>query len=198
MTANVPDMPRVWFISSDDNYLIQLQPDRFLLNWREGAKRSPYPRYKTISRRFKALFGKFEKFLKENELGTLALVQAELSYINHLRPDKGWSTFADIGEVFPDLAWRRGGRYLPAPTGISFRSNHKMDGGALQVAIQSARIAGEGTPLIRFDITARGAATEFESAGVWAWYDQANVWIVDAFVDMTSKRMQQDLWRRVK
>jgi hypothetical protein len=51
-------------------------------------------------------------------------------------------------------------------------------------------------PVIRFDIATRVNTAELDSLTAWKWFDLANTWIVDAFVDVTSKNMQRDFWKR--
>jgi len=191
-----PDFPRVWFISSDEACLIQLQHDRFLFNWRAQDGRNEYPRYPKVIQKFKRHFGEFKEFLKDNALGEPALLGTELSYINNIRPGAGWGNFSEVGEIFPDFSWRRGSRSLPPPEAFNFRSSHAMPAGRLHVAVATAKFK-DNSPLIRFDLTARGAVPEVDEGGLWNWYDQANTWIVDAFIDLTSENMQTNVWQRV-
>ena len=164
IVVNAPEMPRVWFVSEDDTCLIQLQPDRFLFNWREGPNRAPYPRYKNVIKKFRELFQTFEKFVARHKLGNIVPISYELSYINYIRQGQGWKTFADIGEIFPDLSWRTGDRFVSEPVNFAFRSAHVMSPGQLQLSVQSAKSAPEKAPLIRFDIAARVAVTELRIA----------------------------------
>jgi uncharacterized protein (TIGR04255 family) len=198
--VNAPDMPRVWFISDDDTCLVQLQPDRLLFNWREGPSRAPYPRFKTIMGKFRPIFTKFKKFISDNKLGELSLVQTDVAYINHIKFGHGFESFADIGEVFPDFSWRRGDRFVSPIENFQFRSNHHLpDDGILQISILSARSTADKMPIIRFDLMARGSAASLKNQDdIWNWYNLANTWIVDSFIDMTSKAMQRDVWKRVK
>ncbi len=77
-----PMRGRLWFVSNDDNHLIQFQDDRFLLNWRRRPNGIEYPRFEGTSsalaeylRRLNDLFTK--------ALGTgLTINQAEATYIN--------------------------------------------------------------------------------------------------------------------
>jgi uncharacterized protein (TIGR04255 family) len=191
-------MPRVWFISKDDTCLVQLQPDRLLFNWREGMSKKAYPRFKKIAAKFRPIFDKYKKFVRANKLGELQVVQTELTYINHIRFGGGFDSFAALGELFPDFSWRRGGRTLEAPDNFQFRSTHPLpDENKLFLLITSAKVRADQTPMIRFDLTARGRGIKAVD-DVWNWYGRANVWIVDSFVDMTSKAMQRDIWKRTK
>jgi uncharacterized protein (TIGR04255 family) len=198
--VNAPDMPRVWFVSPDETTLIQLQPDRFLFNWREGRDRAKYPRFKWILARFRRFFMEFQRFVTDNNLGDLAPTQAELTYINHIKQGEGWSTLDDIGGVFPDLSWRRAGkRFTPAPQSVHFRSSHELVDGTLSALIQSARSRPGDVPLIRFDLSVRSSAVaRLEGDSFWNWFEVANALIDSAFLDLTSERVQVEIWKRVK
>lgn len=93
---------RQWFLSDSGNGLIQIQPDRFLVNWRALDPPAKYPRYKHMRSVFEARFGDLTAFVKGRKLGELDVVQAELSYINVIQVGrenlgrietflKGWS-----------------------------------------------------------------------------------------------------------
>jgi uncharacterized protein (TIGR04255 family) len=198
--VNVPDMPRVWFVSADDTTLIQLQPDRFLFNWREGRAKAKYPRFNWILARFRRHFAEFQRFATDHDLGDLSVTQAELTYINHIHQDDGWSTLADIGNVFPDLSWRSGGtRSMPAPQNLHFRSTHELPDGTLIATIQSARSRPADLPLVRLDLRVQSSAvSRLEGDGFWNWFQIANSLIDSAFIDLTSDRIQAESWKRVK
>jgi uncharacterized protein (TIGR04255 family) len=191
-----PDLPRVWLISGDDSRLVQLQPDRLLFNWRDQPD-AKYPRYPTIIARFKQLFAKYQNFLKDNGLGEISLVGTELSYINTIKPGAGWHGIADLGGVFPDFSWRREDRLLSTPEAINFRSTHPMPSGRLHVAIQTAKSKEQPEQHVRFDLTARGNVSEIGPDAIWNWFDNANTFIVRAFVDLTSESMQRTVWEKV-
>ena len=189
-------LPRVWFVSKDDTCLIQVQQDRFLFNWR-SRQGNKYPRYPTVVRKFKGLFAKFERFLRDNRLGELALIGSEMTYVNVIQSGAIWQKPEHVWEVFPDFSWRRGSRFLPPPASFNFRSNHETDAGRLSVGIATARHK-DGTQGVRFELTARGGPSHLEQGRIWSWFDQANTLIVDAFIDLTSKHMQVDEWQRTK
>jgi uncharacterized protein (TIGR04255 family) len=80
---------RAWFISADDSKLIQLQDDRFLVNWRRG--RGEYPRFEAIRDEFNNRFGQFSQLTTDASLGPLTPAQIEVSYFNRIvgvQPDE--------------------------------------------------------------------------------------------------------------
>src|SRR5260370_25338572 len=93
---------RQWFLSESGNELVQVQPDRLLVNWRAGDPAERYPRYRHMRSVFESRFAELAGFAKDQGFGDLDVVQAELSYINVIqlsREDlgrletflKGWS-----------------------------------------------------------------------------------------------------------
>src|SRR5689334_18752740 len=44
----LPLLPRVWFVSKDQNGIIQIQRDRLLQNWRKVRLTDEYPRYTKV------------------------------------------------------------------------------------------------------------------------------------------------------
>jgi uncharacterized protein (TIGR04255 family) len=83
-------IPRVWLINAADDRLVQLQPGRFLFNWRRREGAGPYPRYKTLSNSFFELFQEFQSFVAENRLGEIEVSGYELTYFNHVFEQENW------------------------------------------------------------------------------------------------------------
>ena len=85
------ETPRIrwWFLSKDGHKLIQLQDDRFLLNWRglEAPLREEYPGYDALRREFLELFTLFEATLKELGIGSLNMHSCEMAYVNLIAID---------------------------------------------------------------------------------------------------------------
>ena len=101
---NVVTLPaaRQWFLNDLGTELVQLQPDRLLINWRVGDEPSEYPRYGHMRETFVSRFNDLSQFVAEEKLGELEITQAELTYINVIEAErdelgridrflKGWS-----------------------------------------------------------------------------------------------------------
>jgi uncharacterized protein (TIGR04255 family) len=63
-------MPKCWFMNDEGTRLVQLQNDRFVLNWRRMQTDEPYPHYPQLKSEFERKFGDFIQFLQENNIGT--------------------------------------------------------------------------------------------------------------------------------
>lgn len=65
MTSTEFPLPRVWFINSADDNVIQLQRDRFFFNWRRSAPVEKYPRYEFVIKSFREYLTEFSRFLSD-------------------------------------------------------------------------------------------------------------------------------------
>ena len=95
------EMPRVWYSENTGPFLIQIQPDRFLLNWIKGDKEANnYPHFDAILKKFGEEYTNFVNFCMENRIGEAIPEFYELTYINHLSIDDSWKTTSDLSNYF--------------------------------------------------------------------------------------------------
>jgi len=197
--TDVPPLPRIWFIHKEENGIIQVQRDRFIINWRKIRSKDEYPRYHHVNNLFRKSLSQFETFLKENKIGEIEHLQYEMTYINHLPQKEGWETLEGIGELFPDFPYKsHGKRILPCPEGINFRIRFDLpsQAGRLHVNVRSAELTPTKTPIILLELTARGIGLDKTVEGMWKWFDLAHEWIVYGFADLTSEEVQKKIWKR--
>src|SRR5207249_11649094 len=81
---NVPRMPRYLFLNEKGTVVLQVQQDRFTVNWRKRSPDDEYPRFEAIAKIFEDYAGKFAGFLKERNLGSIQITQAEVTYVNRI------------------------------------------------------------------------------------------------------------------
>ncbi len=190
-------LPRVWLISGADDRLIQLQPGRFLFNWRRRESAGPYLRYQTLSKTFFDLFSIFEKFGNKHKLGDIEIREYELTYINHILENKGWRFPEHIGRVVKELAWQAPGhRFLPPPLTVSWKARFEFKDapGTLSVNISPATQAKDATQLLILEMSARGLPADAPRDHMEQWFSRAHEWIVRGFEDLTSDEAQRELW----
>lgn len=190
-------LPRVWLINDADNRLIQLQPGRFLFNWRHREGTGPYPRYDTLSRTFFTLFRNFRDFVGNHELGDIEILEYELTYINHVFEEEGWKFPEQLGRVINQLEWQvRNYRFLPYPSTMSWQAQfpfHEQPGGLL-VKVNPATRRTDDKQLLVIELSARGLPSEAPIDQIERWYSHAREWIVRGFEDLTSDEAQKELW----
>lgn len=148
---------RVWFIAQDDEFLVQIQQDRFYFNWRRRGDR--YPSFEDrggragILSRLLSQFSDFCDFVRAESSGEVIPRYAEVTKVDFLREGTHWSDLDDLLvlvptlSVFPRVAG--GGRW-------SASASVKTDLGddrTLSVALQ---MSGEsGQRLVKAETTAR-------------------------------------------
>ena len=195
----LPLLPRIWFVSKDQNGIIQVQRDRFLHNWRKVRPTDEYPRYGTVIEKFRKARSVFDSFLKENDLGTIVPVQFEMSYVNHIPQGPGWQSTKDISHIFPDFSWRNGTRFLNEPEKINWSTSFLLpdQSARLHIAIQLAARRQDRLPVLVLELTVRGIGPDTSPEGSQSWFDTAREWIVRGFADITGDDIQQRIWKRV-
>jgi uncharacterized protein (TIGR04255 family) len=192
-------IPRVWLINAADDRLVQLQPGRFLFNWRRRENAGPYPRYATISDQFFELFHEFQSFVAKNQLGEIEVSEYELTYINHVLEQEEWKFPASIGRVIDHLAWNAERyRFLPQPSPINWQVRFEFPEGpgALVAKLNPARHAKEGRDLLVLELSARGLPAEVPLDQMQNWFSHAHRWIVRGFEDLTTDEAQKVLWAK--
>jgi uncharacterized protein (TIGR04255 family) len=197
---SVPFLPRIWFVSGDENAIVQVQRDRFLHNWRKVRPTDEYPRYSSVKTRFTQRCAEFEDFLVENQLGAIHLIQQEMTYVNHIPAGSGWDSVEHVGRIFPDFNWRLGSRFLAHPEKVNWRTTFVLpeNAGRLHLTIQTAFRRPDKMPLFIVELTVRGIGKERTVRGMWQWFDMARQWIVNGFADITSAELQKNIWKRTE
>lgn len=197
--TEIPPLPRIWFVHTNDTGVIQIQRDRFLHNWRKKRPEDEYPRYHNVIKMFYDRLSDFRSFLAEAKLGTIQPLQYEMTYINHIPQGEGWTTIGEIGRVFPDLSWRSGTqRFLPDLEGFNWRAGFLLPdrAGRLHATIRPVVRRTDLRRILALELTARGMGSDASPEGMRAWFDLARQWIVRGFTDLTSDDIQQKVWRR--
>lgn len=189
--------PRLWFINRNQDQLIQVQHDRFYFNWREGPNRSKYSTYGEIFERFIHYWHQYEIFLEVARLDRPVLRECELTYINHIPQDVGWTSMLDVSNVLPRLAWKANeAKFLPAPRALNWNAVFDLpdDKGRLTVKLQPAFRGKKKEPIVVLELTAKGLGNDKSEKGIGSWFETAHEWIVKAFEDLTSTEIQQRVW----
>jgi len=189
---NKPPLRRTWLISSDGNWLTQIQGDRFLHNWRTVKDGDAYPHFERCYERFDRAWSEFLSFCADHEFDAPEVDQLEVTYINHVAAGQGWRSLEDIGSVFPDLRWRGRHQYLNTPESVSFDAAFPLASvrGRLHVSIQHGLRTGEPPEAVLVcDLTARGVPEPPVTMRDWIF--EARCAIVRAFTDLTADDVHQ-------
>ena len=80
LPAAPPPAQRTWLVSADDQYLVQLQDDLFISNWRR--RQDPYPHFESLFDLFWTRFTLFRSQVADDSELPLQLQQLEVTYVN--------------------------------------------------------------------------------------------------------------------
>jgi uncharacterized protein (TIGR04255 family) len=195
------ELPRTWFISQDQVFLIQLQKDRIFFNWRKSDSDSPYPRYQTRRRRFRSTLDTFISFLDREAIGSLEIVGVESGYINIFEFGRELQSIADIGHLFPSINFATAGTSVLSDlshVNAIFEFKLPDERGKMTISIQKAAKPRDGSSVLKLDIFARWTAPEITQSDAFDWLDSAHVAIVKSFSEITNKNIQRDLWEKYR
>lgn len=193
-------IPRQWFEDANGN-LVQIQDDRFVVNWRkvEGQK---YPSYKKICPSFFKHYDKFKQHCEIMELGEISPDLMELTYVNHIVPHQDfWSDHGLIDEVFSHWEYDPSDTIvLKKPSRVKWEMVFDVPDSKTRLRITCTPVTHKetGEHALRIELLARGVAEKWTEAGMKRWFDVAHHWIVWGFVDITSPVMQDKVWLRTK
>jgi uncharacterized protein (TIGR04255 family) len=198
-----PQVPRLWFMNTQKTELVQIQADRFTHNWRKVGEGENYPRYEALRERFFSELTELDAFFKSWQIGTIQPNQCEVTYVNRLelrgldfRAEPGLAVnLLPRGHLQPD----REGPGLPELEDCNLMGRYVLkdaDGeprGRLLVTVQP----WPKEPVLRLDLTVRGAPTSADFEAVADFLDEGRRTIVHGFTAITTERMHET-WGRVK
>jgi uncharacterized protein (TIGR04255 family) len=191
-------LPRVWLISENEQKLMQIQRDRILFNWRKRAPDHVYIRFAAALQQLVHGVRQFWAFLDGERIATPKAQKYELTYTNILTKGAGWDQPADIAKLiritppsealsaFPNLLATSGGAAGSLPDGR----------GELAAKVAFGNRVIDGTPIYKFDLTARGLGESNSIESMEEWFRFAHDQISDLFVAITTERAQYEIWRR--
>ncbi|MCA9664091.1 MAG: TIGR04255 family protein [Myxococcales bacterium] len=189
-------LPRTHFVSDDDAWVVQLQDDRFLQNWRLTRDEDEYPHFEAIYAEFSRNLELWRSFCSDVGEGELAITHAEVSYVNHIPEGAGWHRLDEIGEVFADLAWRReSNRYLPAPNSVQWTAEFPLAeaSGTLRIAIKHGRNRRSQDGVLLCELVAAGQLGELP---LEQWLYEGRCAIVRGFTDLITEDVQREQFGR--
>lgn len=189
----LPPLRRVLFYSEDQSTLLQVQDNRFHLNWRKIRAEDTYPRFARVFALFKEWLAVYRDFAKEKDLGEVNPQRYELTYINHI--DTAGDFSRALEENVKLFNWTRvAPKYLSAPktVGAVWQFDMKDGLGTMNANLTHARNA-EGNDLLVLGLNCVGE--KVETVTLDQWFEAAHRSIVFGFTDLTTEEAHH-LWGR--
>ncbi|MGI8640407.1 MAG: TIGR04255 family protein [Pyrinomonadaceae bacterium] len=192
ISLNKSPEARCWFFDDNGNWLLQIQNNRFISNWKRASP--SYPNYKGFNERFEREWNRFNEFLNTEKLGQLHLLQCEVSYINHIEVN---INFDDLGDIFPIWGEINKEGFLPKPEAVGFNTAYVIpeNRGRLYVAMQPVVRHSDFKAVIQLAITAKVKIASDNNNGMIEALKLAHEWVVCGFTDFTSDKMHE-VWQR--
>lgn len=189
-------LPRVWLVHKNENELIQIQRNRFLLNWRKRRPEDRYPGYEKVIENFEKYLSCFQEGLMEENLGSLVTREYELTYIDLIPQGQGWEKFSDLEKVFPNLlSLTRQCILLKGIRGINWQTILDLPNslGQLGVSIRSAQRVSDNQILLYMEFK---ALSNQPYQPIQAWFEEAHNTITNLFSNLVSDEIQKKFWGR--
>lgn len=194
--------PRLWFLDESATRLVQVQSNRLIVNWRQLDTDQDYPRYPVLRDSLTEAFSRLTAFVRDEGLGEIVPDQAELTYVNHLRSRDRASGRESLSRLLsfwhePTSVVLRG-----TPEEASLRLQYVMKQGTepigrFFVEVESAYTPSQSEPLYVMSLVGRGAPFAQNLEGALGFLDEAHVWIVRGFADLTTSEAH-DRWERIR
>jgi uncharacterized protein (TIGR04255 family) len=196
VSLELPPLRRVFYETEDGNFLLQVQPTRFLSNWKKERENDQYPRFTAAYQRFIRGWQTFLTFIGEEKLGAPQVNQYELTYINHIT--EATRAFpGGIGEHLRVFNWAEENMLiLSKPRAANCRISFPLPNGkgTLHVTVGHGVRPTDNTGVMVLELTARGPARS-DWSDMQVWFHLAHEWIVKGFTDLTTSAAHRR-WER--
>jgi uncharacterized protein (TIGR04255 family) len=183
---------RYLFVSASGEYLLQLQNDRLLLNWRKVDNDSEYPGYGELRKRFVSLLQRFDSFASDSGVGPIRATSTEFTYFNRIKGRPDYSIFS----IFQKLPSRVPGdaAYMQFS---EVRNLLSLSGIPGQVNIACEPILNAGDPEMQLSIATRhfSASVPFDEHLI-GLIDEGHAASRETFFGLTTDSVQEGWGRR--
>lgn len=189
---------RCWYSNEEQTWLIQIQQDRFVQNWRKTPVSVEYSHYGQIRQRFERELRRFQQFVTVEKAGDLQVRQCEVTYVNHFEPAKGQDAVSLLTEILPYWSGNTSGDFLPAvPEAAALITRYVIpeNRGRLHISIQPAFRHDDAKEILQMAVSAKIIPTSPDFAEILPALDLGHKWAVRGFADFTSAKMHE-LWER--
>lgn len=192
---------RCWYSDRPSTWMLQLQRDRFIQNWRkisDNHELPSYSQYSDVRCRFEAEFLSFKEFIEVEKLGELQVRQCEMTYVNHIEPQDGKDVASLLPELLPFWSDSSSGSLLPSlPEVAVFRASYVIpdNQGRLHISIEPVFRHADAKELMQMTVTARIKPISSVIDQILPAFDLGHDWAIKGFTDFTSSKLHEN-WRR--
>ena len=191
----LPPLRRVFYIQPPGNFLIQLQPNRILHNWRKTEEVDQYPRFETAYPKFVWSWNQLKQFAASAGLSEPQPDTFELSYVNHITKP---------GAKFPRDVWEFLAFYEQTPKAVLAKESSVMamhfgwplpkEMGILTFDLKHGLRPSDESEVLLIEFNARGKARQ-DGPNMDEWFGVAHDAIVNTFDALTTESAHR-LWEK--
>ncbi len=198
-----PPQRRCWFLNKEGTHLIQVQQDRFVLNWRKSSESDEYIRYENIIKSFDKNYRVFERFLVNEGLGKPKINQCEVTYVNPIISGNVWQNHSQLQKIVAPVSLKHSDSFLPPLENatLTFRylmkDNDSEPLGRLHIQIEPIYEPKSNKPAYLLKLIARGKPEKNDFRSARKFLDLGHVWIVRGFTSFTTKKMHEE-WEMIE
>lgn len=193
-----PTSNRSQIIRADNARMIQVQPTRFMYNWKKSDG-VDYPSYEKLLPEFNGQFGQFGDFVSEAGYPGLDVNQWEVTYVNQIPKGDLWDEVTDWAKIIPRLSVF--GVTVPGQVFDGFGGTWSQilagNRGRLHITVRHARVgSAKGPEILSLQLTARGPVDSNNSLSLQEGFDLGHKAIVLSFDEMTSTEAHKHWGRK--
>jgi uncharacterized protein (TIGR04255 family) len=195
VTPGLPS-PRIQIIRGDGERMLQVQDNRFILNWRKQT--SAYPTYETLLPEFRNMLNAFESFCSEAAFGAPVYNLWEVTYVDQVKKGTMWDSVRNLNRIFPALGTPPvSTRHAPPSDDETMSADWRFSladrRGRLYVQLRQAKLQPSNVEVIQLTSTARGPVS-----GTQSWEQGMNFGheaLRETFLAITSTEAKE-FWKK--
>lgn len=187
---------RLWFLTPDEQHLLQVQHDRLIMNWRAGDGSNAYPRYSALRKLFEGRLEDFGRFLNEPERTTVGGVRPlaiEVTYNNAIPADDQQTLRLARVLTTHNAVTSQLGQQIQENARYTFDLS-STDGYRSFLHVTASSDANRRDAPLMLQLSAR-AAVDGDTKKVQPALDRAHEHLVRAFDELTTETMHAQ-WER--
>lgn len=201
-------LPRTWFVSPDESRLIQLQPDRLSLNWRQTDTGAEYPRYTTLRQDFERYLAILQENVAARTDSELRITACEVTYVNPVdfSSEPLGGGHPALSEALNRLRPRPESAFLPPVEDAQLQTRWRIPGtevgrdaeppaGRLYLTASPGFRPESNAPIYILTLVGRVLPPDGSLGAAWTSLDVAHKWVVLGFGDLTTPEMHAQ-WGR--
>jgi len=189
--------PRLWFLNSGGDELLQIQRNWFACNWRKVTSDAYYSHWPNRQASFLKWFSAFESYVQKSSLGPLKVNQCEVTYINHVALGADTDPHSKLNNILrtigePELRTSLALERTVLNQQYLVRGPDERTIGRMHFSAQPAFLAATREAIYILEFTVRGVPAGQTQADLIEFFRISRAAIVNTFADITTDEMQRE------